>query len=145
MTTPTDAGRRTAVDAEPSAVMLNGHEASQLIADACGVDLDAVLTENANLRAQLATLPVIEQAKGVLIARYQISADAAFALLRRWSSHTNIKLREISRLLVQAAAASPPQGSAGSRPEHGSAELDRLINDLTTVSKRRQRQADQRP
>lgn len=50
-----------------------------------GADVAALLVENANLRAQLATLPVIEQAKGILIARFPISAEAAFALLRRWS------------------------------------------------------------
>jgi hypothetical protein len=59
----------------------------------------AVQAENTHLRAHLASMPVIEQAKGILMARYQISADVAFALLQRWSSHTNIKLRDISRWL----------------------------------------------
>ncbi len=62
------------------------------------------MQENAGLRARLDTLPVIEQSKGILMARYQIGPDDAFELLRRWSSHTNHKLRHLSRLIVDAAA-----------------------------------------
>ena len=80
------------------------------------VDHRAVIHEVTNLRAQLETLPLIEQSKGILMGRYQISADAAFALLRRWSSHTNVKVREISRLLVEAAGQPAAGSSTRSRP-----------------------------
>jgi hypothetical protein len=60
--------------------------------------------ELADLQQKLATLPVIEQSKGLLMAHYGIDADTAFAILRRWSSHTNLKLRVISRMLVDAAS-----------------------------------------
>ena len=72
--------------------------------------------ENANLRAKLASLPVIEQAKGILMGRYQISPDAAFALLRRWSSHTNLKLRDISGSWWTPPAT--PAATKGSGPLH---------------------------
>jgi hypothetical protein len=98
-----------------------------------GVDLGAVIAEVRNLRAQLQTLPVIEQAKGILIGRYQIEADAAFALLQRWSSHTNVKLREISRLVVEAAG-QPAAGSSADRGASGPVELDRLIAALSAGS-----------
>jgi hypothetical protein len=68
------------------------------------VDVEGLIEENVGLRARLDTLPVIEQSKGILMARYQIGPEAAFDLLRRWSSHTNHKLRHLSRLLVDAAA-----------------------------------------
>ncbi|SDS37409.1 ANTAR domain-containing protein [Friedmanniella luteola] len=55
------------------------------------------------LRRVLVTLPAIEQAKGVLIGFYAIDADAAFALLVRWSQHTNIKLHRLASDLVTAA------------------------------------------
>ncbi|HYI59374.1 MAG TPA: ANTAR domain-containing protein [Microlunatus sp.] len=97
------------------------------------VDHRAVIYEVTNLRAQLETLPLIEQSKGILMGRYQISADAAFALLRRWSSHTNVKLREISRLLVEAAG-QPAAGSSPSLTVHASSKLDRLIAALTAGS-----------
>lgn len=86
--------------------------------------LAALTADNQDLRARLATLPVIEQAKGILIARYQIDAEAAFALLRRWSSHANLKLRDIARILVAAASQSPAQAVAG---------RDRLPPDLTRL------------
>ena len=108
----------------------NGHRPPTETSNLSGVDLGTVLAEVTNLRAQLETMPVIEQAKGILMGRYQIGADAAFALLRRWSSHKNVKLREISRLLVEAA--SPPaarsQVNGGVPAPSG---LDRLINTLT--------------
>ena len=112
----------------------NGHRSPLQTPNPNGVDLVTVLAEVTNLRAQLETLPVIEQAKGILMGRYQIGADAAFALLRRWSSHTNVKLREISRLLVEAAG----QPSARSSPVDGGGPapsgLDRLIATLTAGS-----------
>ena len=64
----------------------------------------AAMTEEINdLRACLDTLPIIEQSKGILMLRFQIDAETAFNLLRRWSSHHNIKLRHISRRIVEAA------------------------------------------
>ena len=54
--------------------------------------VDRLVTENENLRRKLQTLPVIEQAKGILMGRYGIPADDAFEMLRRWSQHTNTKL-----------------------------------------------------
>jgi hypothetical protein len=88
----------------------------------------AVRVENTHLRAHLASMPVIEQAKGILMARYQISADVAFALLQRWSSHTNIKLRDISRWLVDAAAT--PDPPTARQPGPCSTALERVIADL---------------
>jgi hypothetical protein len=44
---------------------------------------------------------VIEQAKGILIAAHGIDADAAFALLRWHSQHSNTRLRVLADGLVQ--------------------------------------------
>jgi len=52
----------------------------------------------------LATVPVIEQSKGLLMGYYGIDAASAYDLLRRWSSIANIKLSQISEQLVAAAA-----------------------------------------
>jgi hypothetical protein len=92
----------------------------------CGSKLteDDLLAELAGLRRRLDTLPVIEQSKGILMGYFGIDAACAFNVLRRWSSHTNTKLRDISQLLVDAASTPPgpgqPQGSA----------LDHLITRL---------------
>lgn len=70
----------------------------------CAVPADELVEEVTRLRARLDTLPTIEQAKGILMVHERIDAGAAFNLLRRWSSHTNMKLRHISRLIVDAAS-----------------------------------------
>lgn len=43
---------------------------------------------------------VIERAKGALMVRYGLDADAAFDLLRSWSSTRNEKLRDVARHVV---------------------------------------------
>jgi hypothetical protein len=83
-----------------------------------------LVAELAGLRRRLDTLPVIEQSKGILIGYFGIDADTAFNVLRRWSSHTNIKLRDISQLLVDAASTPPRPG----QPPRSA--LDHLISRL---------------
>jgi GAF domain-containing protein len=56
------------------------------------------LTEH--LREALESRDVIGQAKGILMARRNCTADAAFELLRQASQHHNIKLREIAEQVV---------------------------------------------
>jgi hypothetical protein len=51
------------------------------------------------------TRSVIDQAKGILMVATGCDADAAFAVLRRYSSHKNLKLHDLARRLVDAAAA----------------------------------------
>jgi AmiR/NasT family two-component response regulator len=59
--------------------------------------------EIANLKEALSTRTVIGQALGILMAQGTISDDAAFALLRQTSSHTNVKLRDLAAALVREA------------------------------------------
>jgi response regulator NasT len=48
----------------------------------------------------LRSRPVIDQAKGILMARHRCSADEAFDILRQRSQVTNTKLREVAQALV---------------------------------------------
>jgi ANTAR domain len=57
----------------------------------------------ARLQARLATMPVIEQAKGILMARYGWSADRAFEVLRRVSQRENVKVRDLAARIVARA------------------------------------------
>lgn len=68
-------------------------------------DADALRRENAQLRQTLASRGPIEQAKGALMLRYGITADAAFAMLRCWSQGSNTKLRQVARELVDRITA----------------------------------------
>ena len=76
-------------------------------------DVAELLQEIEHLRRRLATQPIIEQAKGVLVGFYGIHPDAAFAVLVRWSQHTNTKLHLLAERLVTAAGASLGQPQAG--------------------------------
>jgi ANTAR domain len=48
------------------------------------------------LHTALDSRDVIGQAKGILMERYRLTPDAAFALLARASQDTNVKLREVA-------------------------------------------------
>ena len=67
--------------------------------------------------------PTIEQAKGVLMMTYAIDAEAAFALLRRYSQYENVKVRDVARSVVESM--SGRELPAGSR-----ATWDRLAAEL---------------
>lgn len=54
------------------------------------------------MREAMDSRAAIEQAKGMLMLRYGVDADRAFAVLRRWSQDSNTKLRTIADALVNA-------------------------------------------
>jgi GAF domain-containing protein len=56
------------------------------------------------LREALETRTVIGQAQGLLMERFEIDADRAFATLRRYSQQHNIKLKVLCRQLVETRA-----------------------------------------
>lgn len=55
------------------------------------------------LQAQLATMPVIEQAKGVLMAQRGCDPGQAFDLLRRASQRSSLPVRELAEQIVKDA------------------------------------------
>ncbi len=64
-------------------------------------------TEAAQLREAMASRAVIEQAKGVLMHRERLDADAAFERLRRESMVRNERLRDVATALVEEARTPP--------------------------------------
>lgn len=54
------------------------------------------------LSAAVSSRDVIGQAKGMLMERYRMSADAAFAVLLRTSQTTNVKLRDVAEELCRS-------------------------------------------
>jgi len=61
----------------------------------------------------------IEQAKGVLMAVYRVSAEQAFRVLQWRSQETNTKLRSLAKQLVSEVGALPPMpGDAQSQFDH---------------------------
>jgi hypothetical protein len=76
----------------------------------------------ARLHARLASLPVIEQAKGIIMAHYGWPEEQAYQALRQVSQQRNIKLRELAASIVaRAEERRPPPGAgqAAPRPPRG--------------------------
>jgi hypothetical protein len=76
----------------------------------------------ARLQARLDTLPVIEQAKGIVMAQRRCGPEDAFDLLRRASQRANVKVSVLAERIVEQAAASdslaveaPPTGRVSGR------------------------------
>jgi hypothetical protein len=85
------------------------------------------------LQARLETLPTIEQAKGIIMARSGVSSDEAFDILRRASQRTNVKLRDLAADIVTRAGrpggfprpASPGSPRSGELARQGPASSGR--------------------
>lgn len=59
----------------------------------------------AALRHGMSSRAVIDQAAGILMARYRCGPDQALARLRKMSNDRNIKLRDVAASIVDAVAA----------------------------------------
>ena len=104
--------------AHPAPAAANGHPVS-------GFQWHELVFDLEGLEHRLATQPVIEQSKGILMGHFGIGPDTAFDMLRRWSSHTHLKVRDISQLLVATAVPDLPTD-----PRRANRELTDLINRL---------------
>jgi GAF domain-containing protein len=62
------------------------------------------------LEEAMASRAVIEQAKGVLMARERCTPDDAFDMLRRASQRSNTKLREVAQQIVDGVTRSETPG-----------------------------------
>lgn len=79
-----------------------------VILDANGGELQSALdvtlrrfAEFQSLQGAFGRRAIIEQAKGILMERHGIGADAAFALLKSHSQHTGQKLLDIAQAIAQ--------------------------------------------
>ncbi|HEU0089294.1 MAG TPA: GAF and ANTAR domain-containing protein [Pseudonocardiaceae bacterium] len=81
------------------------HQAEALVAEASrALRLAVRLTDQVqlsrHLEAAMASRSVIDQAIGVIMGQNRCTAAAAFEILRRASSHRNIKLRDVANEIV---------------------------------------------
>jgi GAF domain-containing protein len=63
---------------------------------------------NDQLRSSIASRAVIDQALGVIMATERCPQERAFALLRRVSQNTNVKLRDLAATIVTSVSGQPP-------------------------------------
>ena len=76
--------------------------AQQLAAAIMGVDAYKSTARLAHDMAEaMRSRAVIEQAKGILMADHHIDAEQAFQKLEQLSQHSNMKLRDVARRLVE--------------------------------------------
>jgi GAF domain-containing protein len=88
------------------------HFAEQLAAAILSVDAHRSTAKLArDLAEAMRTRAVIEQAKGILMSDKRIDADEAFHQLTQLSQHTNMKLRDVARRLVQERTGTEPSQS----------------------------------
>lgn len=84
---------------------------------------DPLLAEIHALHSIVAALPVIEQAKGTIMLSHGLTADAAFDVLRGYSEHYDISIRDLAVGLLTAVAG--PTSTPDSR-----GRMDALLTDL---------------
>jgi response regulator NasT len=92
-------------------VVLDGEEAAELQGA-----LDITLrrfAEFQNLQGAFGRRAIIEQAKGILMERNRIDADAAFALLKAHSQQTGEKLSDVAQAITQTHLLLASEGRAG--------------------------------
>ena len=82
-------------------------------ATAAAADRDGGHGATDHLGRLLSTVPVIEQAKGLLMGYYGIDAASAYTLLRSWSSRSNVKLTRLSEQVLAAASQPADRPFAG--------------------------------
>jgi len=86
-------------------------------------------SEFARLQARLKSMPVIEQAKGILMAQQRCGADEAFDLLRRASQRANVKVRVLAAQIIAKLATAGAESRSEPRPLAGYIELP--VQDIT--------------
>lgn len=75
-----------------------------------------------HLNTALFTRKVIGQAIGILMGRYELDEDRAFAFLTRISQNSNIKLRDVAARLVETTNAEnrlPSRAAGATGDQHG--------------------------
>ncbi|MGW8375051.1 ANTAR domain-containing protein [Streptomyces sp. ODS28] len=78
-------------------------------------------TENHQLRRAMRTRPVIDQARGIIMAVAHCSAEDAWRVLVEVSQHSNTKLHTVAEALVDT-----PEGPP--LPEQLQREMDRAVH-----------------
>ena len=95
---------------DPTAIVTGGLFAGQAAALLYGAD------HAHDLGVALASRDVIGQAKGILMERFAVDGDEAFAMLVRSSQDTNLKLNDVARWLVDETEGHRTGSSASNTP-----------------------------
>jgi len=84
---------------QPNAFDDESEQIGLLFATHAAIAMAGVQRER-QLRVAISSRDIIGQAKGILMERYKLTAEQAFAVLTRASSESNIKLRKVAESLA---------------------------------------------
>jgi putative methionine-R-sulfoxide reductase with GAF domain len=108
--------------AYPGAFGMVDRAKASILATLAAVALSTIHTRRAdarraeNLVSALETRELVGQAQGILMERERITAEAAFAILRRASQRLNVKLREVAEHLVATGEVLDTDAEHGAGP-----------------------------
>jgi GAF domain-containing protein len=85
---------------EPYAFETDDDAVAHILARHASVAL-ANARQEATLRQAIDARKLVGQAQGILMERFGIDSDQAFAVLRRYSQDHNIKLRDVAQRLIK--------------------------------------------
>lgn len=94
-----DLGTLNLFHSEPDAFDTDDEAVAAILARHAAVALASV-RQAENLWLAIDARKLIGQAQGILMERFDLSADQAFAVLLRYSQNKNLKLRAVAELLV---------------------------------------------
>ena len=86
-------------DAEPNRFDADDDAVAHILARHASIALSSARQES-NLWQAIDARKLIGQAQGMLMERFDLDADQAFAVLRRYSQDNNIKLRDVAQRLI---------------------------------------------
>jgi len=95
----TDVGTLNLFHSEPNAFDADDEAIASIFARHAAVAL-ANARQAENLWLAIDARKLVGQAQGILMERFDLDADQAFAVLLRYSQHRNLKLRDVAQLLV---------------------------------------------
>lgn len=98
-TNSTTIGSLNLFNTEPDVFDSNDEAVAQILARHASVAL-ASARQDETLAQAIDTRNLIGQAQGLLMERFDLDPDQAFAVLRRYSQDHNVKLREVAKRLV---------------------------------------------
>jgi AmiR/NasT family two-component response regulator len=78
--------------------------------------MDPESPASARPTGRLETNPMVEQAKGIIMAQQRCGPEEAFDVLRQASQQANVKVTMIAARLIEQVSGRPGSGLAGSEP-----------------------------
>ncbi|HEU4946372.1 MAG TPA: GAF and ANTAR domain-containing protein [Kribbella sp.] len=101
--------------AEPDAFSADDEAVAHILAQHASVAV-ATARQEASLAEAIDARKLIGQAMGILMERFDLDGDQAFAVLKRYSQDNNLKLRDVAQFLIDTRKLPTEWTRTGSHP-----------------------------